>query len=155
MTGTVHIVAAGLALMAGLAVFARPKGTAPHRWLGRCYAVLMLVVNVSALATFEETGEAGPFHYLAVLSLATVLAGLGFLFFARSVRIRRAVHGYLMAWSWVGLFAAGASQLATMAWPGVPGVTVAGTSLAVCAIAGYVIHSRMPGILGSMPAPPP
>ena len=150
MTGTIHIVAAGLALLAGLAVFARPKGTGLHRWLGRAYVGLMLVVNVSALATFEETGAAGPFHYLAVLSLATVVVGLGFLFLARSARTGRAVHGYLMAWSWVGLFAAGASQLATMAWPGTPGVTVAGTSLAVCVVAGFAIHARLPVILRSM-----
>ena len=116
-------------------------------------AVLMLVVNFSSLATFGETGRAGPFHYLSVLSLATLFAGLGFGFFAGSARTGRAVHGYLMAWSWVGLFAAGASQLATMAWPGAPGVTVAGTSLVVCAVSGYMIHSRLPGILQSMPRP--
>jgi len=151
MIGTVHVVAAVLALTAGLAVFARPKGTGLHRWLGRAYAALMLAVNLSALATFEQSGAAGPFHYLAVLSLATVVVGLGFLFLARSARTGRAVHGYLMAWSWVGLFAAGASQLATMAWPGVPGLTVAGTSVVVCAIAGIAIHARLPVILRSMP----
>lgn len=151
MTGTIHIVAAGLALLAGLAIFARPKGTGLHRRLGRAYAALMLFVNVSALATFEQSGGVGPFHYLAVLSLATVCAGLGFLFFSGSAGVGRAVHGYLMAWSWVGLLAAGASQLATMAWPGVPGLTVAGTSFVVCAIAGFAIHARLPVILRSMP----
>lgn len=152
MTGILHIVAAVLALLAGLAVFGRPKGSRVHRALGRTYVVLMVVVNASALVTFEETGEVGPFHVLAILSLATVVAGLGCLFARRPVGAWRGIHAYLMTWSWVGLLAAGASQLATMAMPGRQGLTVAGTSLAVCVVAGWIIHTRMPRILLALPS---
>ena len=152
MTGTLHIIAATLALLAGLAVFGRPKGSRVHRRLGRWYAVLMVVANASALLTFEQTGEVGPFHVLAILSLATVVAGLGFLFARRPAGAWRGIHAYLMTWSWVGLLAAGLSQLATQGFPGRQGLTVLGTSLSVCAVAGWIIHTRMPRVLRALPS---
>jgi uncharacterized membrane protein len=111
MLGTLHWLAATLALLVGGAQLAQAKGTAGHRRLGWVYAVLVLVLNVSALFLYRETGTWNLFHWLAVLSLATLLVALGG--FAAFGRRWWVPHAYVMGGSYLGIVLAGLFQLAT------------------------------------------
>jgi uncharacterized membrane protein len=53
---------------------AAPKGTLPHRAIGWIWALLMLLVSVSALFIHELCiwGRLSPFHLLAIFTLVTL-----------------------------------------------------------------------------------
>jgi len=114
MSAGLHVLAASLALIVGLIVFALPKGTQRHRFFGRGYLALMLLVNGAALTIYEDSESGfGVFHYLALVSPATVAAGFAFVYFRRRFRHWRLMHAHTMAWSYVGLAAAATGQAGT------------------------------------------
>ena len=142
LLGATHLFSAGLALGSGASVAVARKGTPRHRWTGRVYLVAMLVLNVTALFRYELTGRFNLFHFFALLSLATLLAGWV------PARLKRAqwkpLHARFMMWSYAGLLAAAASEIATRlplvrSWAGF-GIAVATASLAVMAIAAVIIE---------------
>lgn len=104
----IHFGAALLALGLGLAVVLLGKGTARHRWMGRAWVAGMAAVNGAALLSYED-GQPGIFHVLALLSLTTLIMGI------RTIRARKVEdHAMWMAWTYAGLLAAGAGQLAVL-----------------------------------------
>jgi uncharacterized membrane protein len=115
--GTIHVVAASVALVLGLVVAVRRKGDGLHVLLGRLYLLAMSAVVVPALFLYDITGGPGIFHALAVVSLLTT--SLGWLSVLRRGRSRSALgaHATFMAWSWIGVVTAGAAQLANSTWP--------------------------------------
>ena len=132
--GGLHIAAACAALVVGPVVLVGPKGGTLHVALGRVFVALMLLANVPVLFLYEATGRPGPFHVLAVVSLATT--GLGWLSRPRSPRSRGRLgaHAAAMTWSWIGVATAGLAQLANRQWPEQapwPVVTVVGVASAV------------------------
>lgn len=132
-----HVSAAALALVTGALVFAARKGTRRHVLLGRVYGVGMLLVNLPALLLYEESGRLGPFHVLAVISLATLTLGLAPLLLGYRNSKHVARHGLFMAWSYVGLVAAGLAQLGNRLYGG---ATVVFVTLVVVAVGGVIIH---------------
>ena len=72
--GSLHVAAAVLALAVAAIVLVRTKGTTSHVRRGRVYVVLLILVDAFALLTYQD--GIGPFHLLAVISLATLTAGL-------------------------------------------------------------------------------
>ena len=137
-----HIGAAVLAIIAGTAVVMRRKGTWTHRMVGYVYVAAMLALNISALAIFRRTGSFGPFHYAAVFSLVTVLAGFGAVWMHRPAARWVELHLELMAWSYIGLLAAAASEAAVRipAAPFWPAVVL--SSLAILVAGGVVLNRR-------------
>ena len=144
--GDLHWIAASTALVIAAAVFLNRKGTDLHRRLGWTYVLSLLTVNVSALAVYDASGGWGPFHWLALLSLATL--GAGMVPALHKPRGRRrpgwlGFHSHLMAWSAIGLACAGLSQLAVQFRPGWTAVAAA-TGLTM--LAGWMIIKRtLPG----------
>ena len=110
--GWVHLTSAVMALASGAAVLLRRKGSRAHRRMGWVYVGSMLVLNATALMIYRLTGSFGPFHVAALLSLATVLIGI-----VPAVRRRPANwvehHYWWMTYSYVGLWAAAVSEVAT------------------------------------------
>lgn len=143
LLGWLHTVSAVAALLSGAVVLLRRKGTRSHRRLGWLYAGSMLLLNLSALTIYRLFGGFGPFHVAALLSLATVIAGL-------VVAIRRSDRGWigrhyrLMTYSCVGLLAAGASEVAVQ----VPGAAFWWSVLAATAFVmvpgSWLIERRRP-----------
>ena len=87
--GLVHALLGVAALILGLAVLLRRKGTRGHRRLGQAYVLTMALLNVTALMIYDLYGRFGPFHVASLISLATV--GGGFV----PVYLRRHEgHGY-------------------------------------------------------------
>jgi uncharacterized membrane protein len=106
--GAAHVAAALAALVFGLLVLLRRKGTPLHRAFGMTYAVSMLGVNGTALTLYRLTGHFGPFHALALVSLAAVGFGVA----AAGVRWSGwlVAHYQAMSYSYVGLLAATAAE---------------------------------------------
>ena len=107
--GAAHGAAAIAALAFGLLVLAERKGTNAHRALGSAFVVAMVATNLTALGIYRLTGHFGPFHLLALISLAMLARGV-------VAAIRRppgwlATHYYCMAWSYLGLVSAAAAEV--------------------------------------------
>ena len=130
--GSLHVTAAVLALAMAALVLIRTKGTTAHVRLGRAYAVFLVLVDVVALLTYQDGVGPGPFHLLAVVSLATLTAAI---VWSPRRRGSRQTHGIFMIWSVAGLVGAGLAQGATAALPdAAPWPTVSVTA-AVCVLA--------------------
>jgi uncharacterized membrane protein len=146
--GALHVAACAAALLLGTAMAAAPKGTRWHRQVGRAFVASMLVLNFSALGTYRLTGGFNGFHAFALFSLATLAAGWWCARRARGNPGLREVHGWIMLWSYAGLLAAAASELAVRL-PFLPrggmafGATVAAATLLVCAVAAIRIERTM------------
>ena len=108
-----HFIASAIALPVGLHQLGAAQGTPRHAGLGRLYIVAMLVALATALASFQPGTRFLPFHILALVGLASLIAGT--LSLRRWLRERRPAalraHKINMAYSWLGLAMAGVSQL--------------------------------------------
>lgn len=105
-----HTLAATTALGLGLVLLALTKGTRVHQWLGRIWALLMLIVIVSSFSIRGLDGLPGGFSVIHLLSVFT-LCTLGMaIFHIRNGRVRK--HQYYMIGTFIGLVGAGAGALA-------------------------------------------
>src|SRR2546430_15532286 len=70
----IHALAAFSAFALGVVQLAAPKGTIPHRTIGWIWAVLMIVVSITAFFIHELRlwGERSPIHLLAIFTLITL-----------------------------------------------------------------------------------
>jgi uncharacterized membrane protein len=148
LVATIHVAACAAALMLGAAVAAAPKGTRWHRLAGRAFLASMLALNLSALGHYRLNGAFNGFHVLALVSLAGLAAGWWCARHARRSALHRELHGRIMLWSYVGLLAAAASELAVRL-PFMPRggaafvAAVAGASILVGACAVYPVERAM------------
>jgi uncharacterized membrane protein len=121
--GAVHLTLAIASLALGAAVLVLTvKGSTRHRQVGWAYAIAMLGLNVTALMIYRLFRNFGPFHVAAVLSLVTLVFGVGSALRARLARGRRDMtargravqfHYHWMAYSYVGLVAAAVAETLT------------------------------------------
>jgi uncharacterized membrane protein len=109
--GLVHILTAIAAIIFGAAVLLSRKGTARHKLMGRVYVAAMWALNITALMDYELYGYFGPFHWMALISLATVL--VGHLAVLRKQPGWKQSHAYMMGGSYVGLMAAAVAETAS------------------------------------------
>jgi len=135
-----HVTFAVLALAFGVGIFVTRRGTPSHRRLGYCYVACMAVTNAGALSLYARTGEFGPFHLAALISLATLVAGILPAILRRPRGGWLKLHWEFMSWSFVGLVAATVAEAAfrlpnVAYWPSI----VAGTIL-VCLSGGVWIY---------------
>ncbi len=102
--GLVHTISAILAMLTGAIVILNTKGTGLHKKIGYAYVVFMLILNITAFAIYNF-GSFNLFHGFAILSLASIIAGM-------LPAIRRTDANWLekhftyMSWSVVGLYCA-------------------------------------------------
>lgn len=149
MLGTAHFALATVSLALGAAMLLQQKGGRRHRLFGYLYAAAMILVNSSALLVHEESQGMGPFHILALVSLATLMAGFVPAFLRWPAESWLQTHAYFMSWSYVGLVAAGVAQMATkLIGPGASPVVI--TAVLVVVVGAVWIHSRVPEILSGI-----
>jgi uncharacterized membrane protein len=110
--GWFHTTFAVLAMLFGAVVVLRRKGTRSHRTIGWIYVISMLGLNITAFMIYRLFGHFGPFHFAAVASLLTILAGM-YVVIVRPNKNWLALHYSFMSWSYVGLLAAAASEAGT------------------------------------------
>lgn len=138
-----HMATATIAIVTGLLVLLQTKGTRRHRRFGYVYLASMVTLNVSSFFIFKLTGEFSPFHAAAFLSLATVIAGFLPVYWRRPADGWLEVHFQFMAWSYIGLLAAAASEIAVRV-PESPFWWAVIASSAVIIMAGALVlaHNR-------------
>ena len=143
--GIIHTIFGLVALAAGTTVLLLPKGTRLHRTIGHIYLSNMLALNISAFFIYRLYGHFGPFHWMALASLLTLLVGM------LPVLTRWPPHwlewhaGFING-SFVGLVAATAAEI-TSRLPGTEnlfGPVVGLTSALIIAVGGYIIHITLP-----------
>ena len=151
--GWVHIIFSVVALIAGTIVVATGKGTRWHRTLGHIYLTCMLALNISALFIYRLFGTFGPFHWLAVYSLAIIVIGMVPVFTRWPKRSWLTWHAAAISGSYVGLVAAFFAEI-TSRLPGTEqsfGQVVTITSVIVNAIGFFVIFYYLPKIDKNLP----
>lgn len=94
------------AVFTGTAVLFLPKGTSKHAFIGRVYALCMIVVLFTAFNMYHLFGRWGIFHWSALLSTATLICGL-FPIWLKWPRVGyRSLHFSFMYWSIMGVYGA-------------------------------------------------
>lgn len=142
-----HIGAALAAIGLGLCVLLMRKGTRRHRRYGYAYVSAMLLLNLSSLFIFSLTGRFSLFHALALLSLATVVAGILPAWRRRPRGGWLRMHLEFMSWSYIGLLAAAASE-AAVRLPTAPfWWAVAAASVAIIVTGKLVLAHNRPKLL--------
>lgn len=139
--GLIHLLLVTAALAIGAAVLLAPKGTRRHRTRGRVFVLAMLLSNVIVFGIYEDSPRPGVFHYLAIVSLASLAIAVMLVRQRRGLG-RRILHGHVMLWSYGGLIAAGLGQGATILgfspWP-----AILGAALVVAVVAARLDFRRM------------
>ena len=110
--GLFHMYAAIAALAFGPLIFFRTKGDLAHRLLGLAYILAMFATNTTALLLYDFTGGVNFFHIAAVVSLATAVAGLGFIVLYAYNKAPSVLDAHidLMCWSYFGLVLAALAE---------------------------------------------
>ena len=143
LVSQLHVATALIAIATGLVMLLQVKGTRRHRRLGYVYVGSMVTLNVSSFLVFKLTGEFSPFHVAAFLSLAMMVAGFLPVYWRRPAEGWLELHFQFMAWSYIGLLAATASEIAVRI-PKSPFWWAVSVSSAVIIMAGVLIlaHNR-------------
>jgi len=143
--GLMHVLTALAAIIFGAVVIFSRKGTVRHKLMGRWYIAAMWALNLSALLDYELFGRFGPFHWMSLVSLATVIGG-------HWVVLKKAPgwkqpHAYMMAGSYVGLMAATFAEIATR----IPGWSFASaaiiSSVVIIAAGTWMMKRLIPAVL--------
>lgn len=149
LVGAAHMAFGLAAVVLGLAVVLMEKGSAAHRRVGMTYVLTMLLLNGTALLIYDLWGRWGPFHNLALVSLATILCGIAPAWLRRPQPWLR-LHATFMSWSYAGLLAAFFSEIGTRL-PGVGHVSgVIVPSAVVMGVAAVLIYTQVPRIVARM-----
>jgi len=109
-TGLIHFIASIAALLLGTFVLILPKGTSKHKFIGRLYALAMLVVLSTAFMIYRLFGTWGIFHWTAVISTLTLLCGLIPILIKRPTNNYISFHFIFMYWSVIGVYGAFVSE---------------------------------------------
>ena len=107
-----HVAFGVAALLLGTINAVRQKGTPAHRLIGHTYYVSMLGLNGTAFGIYDFFGTFGVFHWFAVLSLVSTIGAVVPVLLRRPRRNWKIYHGYFMLYSYLGLLAATAAEIA-------------------------------------------
>jgi uncharacterized membrane protein/tetratricopeptide (TPR) repeat protein len=140
--GIAHTALACVALALGAIVVLRRKGDRLHRTTGHLYVASLVATNITALNIYDLFGQVGPFHVAAIVSLATVVAGMIPVVTRRPRARWFETHAYFMSWSYVGLVAAAGAE-AAVRLPAVPfGPAAFAATLLVTLAGALLIHGH-------------
>lgn len=110
--GLIHLIVSIIAMITGIFVLLTKKGTIKHKQIGYVYVVSMLLVNVTAFMIYRLFGGFGIFHFFAIVSLLTLIAGM-YPILSRKGKNYIFRHFNYMYWSVVGLYCAFCAEVLT------------------------------------------
>jgi len=139
-TGLVHLIACMISLLSGTFVLVMEKGTRIHKSLGYIYFTFMLIVNGTAFGLYHLFGRFGPFHIAALISLATLLAGMIPVLLRTNSWLN--YHLAFMYYSVIGFYAAFASEVIVRI-PGIVFGPAVGIATAVVMITAAILFQRL------------
>ena len=111
-TAIAHVAFGFAALVFGTINTVRQKGTPSHRLIGHTYYLSMLGLNGTAFGLYDFFGTFGVFHWFAALSLVSTVGAVVPVLLRRPRRSWKIYHGYFMLYSYLGLLAATAAEIA-------------------------------------------
>lgn len=111
-TGMIHLIASIIALISGLFVVTTTKGTRQHKKIGYIYTAAMIIVNLTAFMMYNLYGKFAIFHWFAVVSCLTLIAGMYPILTRKSTNYIL-WHFEFMYWSVIGLYCAFVSEIFT------------------------------------------
>ena len=111
-TGLIHLISSIIALVTGLLVLTTTKGTTRHKKIGYIYVVSMVVLNLTAFMIYRLFGKFAIFHWFAVLSCLTLIAGM-YPVLTKKSKNYLLTHFNFMYWSVVGLYCAFCAEILT------------------------------------------
>ncbi len=108
--GWFHTITALIAMIFGMLVVFKKKGTLVHKRLGYVYVISMFLLNITSFFIINFNGFS-LFHVFSIISLLTVIAGI----IPAFLRTKNwyPLHFYFMSWSVVGLYAAFWAEVGT------------------------------------------
>jgi len=138
-TGLIHLITCMISLISGTLILVLAKGTRIHKSIGYIYFIFMLMVNGTAFGLYHLFGRFGPFHIAALISLATLLAGM----FPVLLRTKSWLNLHLafMYYSVMGLYAAFVSEVIVRI-PGIAFGPAVGFATAVVMITAMIFFQR-------------
>ncbi len=148
LLGGIHFGSALLAMAFGAIVVLKEKGTKFHVQAGYAYTAMMLVLNITALMIYQLFGHFGPFHYAALISLASLFGGIIPAYLKKPEKTWLEFHYEFMNWSIIGLYAAFWSETFSrfFRFAGFWVLVATGTAMTV-AIGAYILKKRKKEIL--------
>ena len=154
--GWIHTIFGTVALVAGTAVLLMRKGTRWHRTLGHIFLTSMIALNIISFFMYGLFGRFGPFHWMAVASLITLLAGMVPVLTRRPKGRWLELHGAFISGAYVGLIAATAAEVTSRipgGWHSFSAPITAVTTLIIIGIGVTLIHLNLHQAAGRTPAP--
>jgi uncharacterized membrane protein len=148
--GLVHTTLGATGLVLGAGIFLRPKGTVLHRAVGALYVLVLFGLNLTAFLIYRITGTFGVFHVFALINVGLVLAGFGAVLVKRPGRSWLRVHYHCVGYSYVGLLAAAAVEVAVRipGWPFLPAVAV--PTVTVTLVGGALVVLREHAVMAGL-----
>lgn len=137
--GLIHLISACIALVVGTFVLISQKGTRKHKKVGYIYFASMLILNVTAFMIYRLFGGFGIFHFAAIVSLVTLIAGMLPIYFKSKNWLIQ--HFSFMYWSVMGLYAAFASEVLTRV-PEAPFFGMVGIATGLIMITASIIFRK-------------
>ncbi|MEQ8909888.1 MAG: hypothetical protein RIC95_11885 [Vicingaceae bacterium] len=104
-----HFLFAIAALGFGSYVLATQKGSKGHKYFGYLYCIAMLGLNASAFGIYHLFGRFGVFHWMSIISVLTLLAGMIPMLIKKPKSCVSLLLSF-MYWSVMGLYAAFVSE---------------------------------------------
>jgi uncharacterized membrane protein len=155
LAGAIHAALALLWIAVGLLQLLCPKRGAGHRARGYLFVYAMIAVDALALLVYRATGTFNVLHAGAIANFACIVIGIVPLLCSPRPRIQKYLHYFWIAWSYVGLLSAGATQLVIgLSPPQSPGQAWAMTLAVTVTVGliGYMVIERNRPIPDSGPA---
>lgn len=106
IAGQIHLYAAIAALITGTLVLFARKGTQNHKRIGYLYCASMVILLITAFMIYSLFGSWGIFHWAAIISSATLAAGMIPMLIRKPEKSYLSLHLGFMYWSVMGLYAA-------------------------------------------------
>jgi uncharacterized membrane protein len=140
ITGLIHLLSCLLALVAGTCILILSKGSVIHKRIGYVYSLSMIIVNGTAFGLYHLFGRFGPFHIAALISVATLVAGMVPVMFRTKSWL--SLHLSFMYYSVIGLYAAFASEIIVRI-PGIPFGPAVGMATALVMITANLLFRSL------------
>jgi uncharacterized membrane protein len=142
--GAIHTAAASIGILTGATQVIRTPRDAFHRRMGYVYVTAMVIADIAVFGVYEFTGTVNFFHALAAFNLFSMGMALRPMLMKPRPFQWKINHYMWIAWSYVGLLAAGVTEF-LLRVPKVNWVisTVGGTGL-VMLIGGYIVTRLRP-----------
>jgi len=148
LAGAIHATLAILCIAAGLIQFLRPKRGAGHRARGYFYVYAMLVADGTAMLVYRFSGHFNAFHVGAIGNFICIVLAIVPLLRSPRPASWRTTHYYFIAWSYVSLMSAAATEIVARLLPlttrGQVGWVALALSLITMTIAYFVIGKYRP-----------